>query len=108
MVYTMAVTMRCTGMSAAESAFVIGYVQAAATAADLTPWFLALPILMYHHPTHAFCMVVATVGLVEAYGELPVEVRASAKFALASAAVGTVATLQQSASVVAADIATAG
>jgi hypothetical protein len=92
--------------SAAECEFIIGYVRASVCKADLSPWFLALPILMYHCPSHAFCMTVAVIGLVEAYQALPLPTRSSAKYALTSAAITTIVEFQKSAEQVAADIAT--
>jgi hypothetical protein len=92
--------------AAAECDFVIGYVRAQARKEDLSPWFLALPILMYHGPTHAFCLTVAVIGLVDAYQELPAPVRTSNAYAMASAAVTAIADFKVSAEQVAADIST--
>jgi hypothetical protein len=89
--------------AAAECAFVVGYLGASACP-EPNPWFLVLPILMYHQPTDAFCMTVAVLGLVEAYDTLPLAVRTSAKYALASAAVETIRDLQRSAALVAGDL----
>jgi hypothetical protein len=47
---------------------------------------------------------VAVLGLVEAYDTLPLAVRTSAKYALASAAVETIRDLQRSAALVAGDL----
>jgi hypothetical protein len=92
--------------SAAESAFIVGYVAAEIKGENLTPWFLALPILLYHAPTHAFTLTVALLGVVDAYEKLPFEVRSTPRFALATSAMDTVSTFSVSASAVAADLST--
>tara|TARA_B110000967_G_scaffold20000_1_gene18648 strand:- start:566 stop:856 length:291 start_codon:yes stop_codon:yes gene_type:complete len=92
--------------SAAESAFIVGYARAEVSGEDLSPWFLALPVLLYHAPTHAFTMTIALLGVVAAYEKLPAAVRSSDRFALATSAISTVATFSVSALQVAADLTT--
>lgn len=91
-------------MAAAESEFIVSYCTAASANKDLRPHFLALPILMYHQPTHVFCITLATINIVATYDKLAVDVRQSDEFALATAAIETVRSFMDTAAVVTADL----